>query len=153
MRPIFTLLFLTILFTSCSNYGDKVVYDGTDVYYKDGATKAEADAVGAALQDMEFTDGSTKSVMITKDSIYNFRMVTMNQYHTDESMDINFQAVGYLLSSEAFNGSNLNFQICNETFETMRTIHIEGISKGPNEVEELKDIDEIEGVEMNTNAL
>ena len=149
MKSLIILLLSATILAGCSNYGEKVVYDGTEVYYKDGATKTDADAVGKALQEMEFTDGTAKSVMVTKDSIYNFRMVTQDVYHTDTSVDINFQAVGYLLSNDAFNGESLNFQICDEVFKTKRNLYIEGSPKN-NDTQELeKGVDDFEGVEAN----
>lgn len=120
---------LCIAFVSCSNYGEKVTYEGTEVYYTEGVSKQKADAVGAYLVDMGFADGGAKSVQLTKDSIYNFRMVTQEKYHEDTSMDINFQALGLLLSTEVFNNEAINFVLCNELLETKRNLYIEATAK------------------------
>ncbi len=128
MKHIKRILVLGIatLLMACTSYGEKVTYNGTEVYYTEEITKETADAVGAYLEEMEFADGSSKSVQITKDSIYNFRMVTQEKYHEDTSMDISFQALGFLLSTEVFEGEPINFVICDNTFTTARTLYIEG---------------------------
>ena len=124
----FVLGCLTIMLVACSSYGEKVEYDGTEVYYINGVSKKTADAVGAYLVSSGFANGSSKSVQISKDSIYSFRMVTQEQYQQDTSMDISFQAMGFLLSKEVFDGAPINFVICDATFGEARTLYIEGAS-------------------------
>ncbi|MEZ4874699.1 MAG: hypothetical protein R2793_04445 [Flavobacteriaceae bacterium] len=109
---------------SCSGYGEKLVYDGTEVYYKEGVSEDLARKTGAYLQEMGFTDGTTKSVQLTKDSVHHFRMVVQDQYATDTSMDINFEALAFLLSEEVFDGENIRFELCNNTFKTLREIPV-----------------------------
>ena len=119
-------LLLAISLLACSMYGEKVSYNGTDVYYKEGVSKEIAKKVGAYLEDSGFSDGTTKSVQITKDSIYNFRMVTQEQYHEDTTLDVSLKALGMLLSKEVFEGQPINFVVCDNAFETIRTIPING---------------------------
>lgn len=126
MKKILLLAVLAITFFACSNYGDKVVYDGTEVYYKDPALKGKAEATGEFLQEIQFTDGTTKSIQVTKDSVYNFRMVAIPEKVNDPEMEVSFQALGMLLSNDVFDGEAINFQLCDEVFKTVRTIYIEG---------------------------
>ena len=128
MKNLLVLVFALFLL-SCSNYGDKVVYDGTEIYYKDNVLQEKADQVGAYLEEIEFTDGTPKSVQITKDSVYNFRMVIQKGLENDESMEMSFKALGFLLSKEVFDGAPLNYQLCDNTFTTLKTIPIEGASE------------------------
>ncbi|MCB0457490.1 MAG: hypothetical protein R2776_00465 [Flavobacteriaceae bacterium] len=131
MKYLFSsvVIFSLMLLLSCSGYGDKVTFDGTEVYYKDNVTQEMATKTGEYLQEMGFTDGSAKSVQLTKDSVYNFRMVVQKQFETDTTKDYSFMALGFLLSSEVFNGEALNFQLCDNTFKTVRNIPIEATSK------------------------
>ncbi len=108
------IVFVSLFLFSCSNYGDKVVYDGTEVYYKDNILKEKADQVGDYLEEIEFTDGTPKSVQITKDSVYNFRMVIQEGLENDESMEMSFKALGCLLSKEVFDGAPLNYTLCDK---------------------------------------
>ncbi|MEZ4778871.1 MAG: hypothetical protein R2786_05750 [Flavobacteriaceae bacterium] len=131
MKYLFSsvVVFLLVLLVSCNSYGDKVVYDGTEIYYKEGVSEETAKEIGEYLQEMGFTDGSEKSVQLTKDSVYNFRMVVQKQFETDTTKDYSFMALGFLLSSEVFNGESLNFQLCDNTFKTVRTIPVQGTAK------------------------
>lgn len=126
MKKILTLIALALFIISCEGYGEKVTYDGTEVYYKDPALKSKAETTGAYLEEMGFTDGGSKSVQITKDSIYNFRMVVQEGMAQDSTRDVNFMALGFLLSKDVFDGENIHFDLCDNTFETIRTIPIEG---------------------------
>lgn len=121
-----SVLFSLFILIACSGYGGKVVYDGTEIYYLEEISEDLANNTGAFLEEMKFTDGTTKSIQLSKDSVYNFKMVTQDQFHTDTSMDVNFQALGFLLSKDVFNGEAINFVICDNTFKTKRILAIEG---------------------------
>ena len=120
------LLLITGIIVSCSNYGEKITQDGTEVYYEDPALKEMAEATAGYLKEMGFTDGTPKSVQITKDSMYNFRMVVQEGVEKDENMEVSFMALGFLLSKEIFDGEAINFQLCDNTFATIKSIPIEG---------------------------
>jgi hypothetical protein len=126
MKRILVLI-LVATFFSCSDYGEKITRNGTEVYFEDESIKETAEIAATYLEDMGFTDGTPKSVQITKDSIYNFRMVVQKGAENDKSMDVNFMALGFLLSKEVFDGEDINFQLCDNRFETLRTIPIEGL--------------------------
>lgn len=131
MKYLFSsvVIFSMVLLISCTGYGDKVVYDGTEIYYKEGVSEEIAKKTGEYLQEIEFTDGSVKSIQLTKDSVYNFRMVVQKQFETDTTKDFSFMALGFLLSEEVFEGASLNFQICDNTFKTVRNIPINAAIK------------------------
>ncbi len=121
----FILLFCCVAMVACSGYGEKVTYDGTDVHYTEEALKEKADATGAYLQEIGFTDGFPKSVQITHDSIYHFRMVVQEGIESDKSMEVSFKALGMLLSEKVFEGESIHFDLCNATFDTIKTFPIE----------------------------
>lgn len=128
MKTIFKIaaIFSLVLLFACSGYGEKVSYDGTEIYYTEGVSKEVADKTGAYLEEMGFTDGTPKSVQLAKEENYHFKMVVQQQYAQDTTKDINFKALGFLLSQEVFDGEPLKFHICDNTFETIRTFPIEG---------------------------
>lgn len=129
MKLVLMLLTTLGLFIACSGYGEKVVFDGTEVYYKAPVTQEMANRVGEFLVNSEFTDGTTKSIQLTKEDTYNFRMVTQEQYFEDTSMDISFKALSFLLSKEVFDGAPVTFQVCDELFNTKRTIAAEAFEE------------------------
>ncbi len=115
-------LILPLLLASCTDYGEKVTYNGTDVYYKDGATLEDADKLGAYLEEAEFADGVEKSVMIVKNEggNYVFRMVV--QEGAEEGNDTMFQLMAMGISMGAFDNQPIDVDLCDNTFQTLKTI-------------------------------
>jgi hypothetical protein len=121
------LLFLcsTFLFLSCIGYGEKLTFNGTEVYYKDGIERSEAEALGNYLVESEFADGNTKSVQLVKNEEnghYLFRMVTQEKAQQDETYEILFKALAMQVSSEVFDGKPVDFDVCNNRFESVKYI-------------------------------
>ena len=120
MKRLITII-TVLLFISCSNYGDKLSFDGTDVYYKDGITKEQAQKLGEYLKEEEFTDGSEKSVQLIKDETTGniaFRMVVGED--NEEGNDEIFKMFAKEISKNVFNGKAVDFHICNNSFETIK---------------------------------
>ena len=62
IKKIGILLFVMTLVSSCADFGEKKVFNGTEVYYKDGVTEAQADELGKNLIESGFSNGEVKSV-------------------------------------------------------------------------------------------
>ncbi|MGW8121062.1 hypothetical protein ACV07N_00270 [Roseivirga echinicomitans] len=126
MKKLLTVLFLivavvTFFIFSSSSYGDKLEFNGTDVYYTDLVTEADAQRLGEYLIESEFADGNGKSVQLTKrDSTYLFRMVVVDGVTEDSTKDISFQALAMLISMQVFNDAPVELEACSNTFETLR---------------------------------
>lgn len=113
---------------SCSGYGEKLQYDGTDVYYTEKVSKADAEKLGDFLVKNEFTDGKEKSVQLTKvDSTgnYAFRMVTSKEYQENDSYKLLFKVFAKQISDSVFNGKPVDFHVCDDTFKTLKAIPFE----------------------------
>ncbi len=111
-----------LLLISCSNYGEKLVFDGTDVYYNEGVTKEQAQKLGNYLVESEFTDGTKKSVQMVKDVTtgnLTFKMIASEG--EIEGMDMIFKTFASQLSKDVFNNEPVDFQLCNDTFEAFKT--------------------------------
>lgn len=121
MRQLFFAI-AVLLFTACNNYGEKLNFNGTEVYYKDGVTKEQAKKLGIYLQAEGFTDGNRKSVqLINNENTGNltFRMVTSKGSAYNKQNEIMFENFTRNLTKE-FN-MPVDFQLCDESFETLRT--------------------------------
>tara|TARA_R110001632_G_scaffold125748_1_gene239167 strand:- start:25958 stop:26362 length:405 start_codon:yes stop_codon:yes gene_type:complete len=117
------LLFTISLFISCSSYGDKEDFNGTEVYYKNGTTKEEAKKLGDFLVRSEFADGNPKSVQIVKNEEtgnYVFRMVTNEKAQTNKTYEILFKALAMQVSDSVFKGKPVDFDVCNNVFESVK---------------------------------
>lgn len=126
MKKVLTGLFFIIAVIayfvfSSSSYGEKLEFNGTDVYYTDLVTEAEAQKLGEYLVESEFADGNEKSVQLTKrDSTYLFRMVVIEGATEDSIKDISFKALSMLISMQVFDNAPVELEACNNTFETLR---------------------------------
>lgn len=125
MKKIFTILALVTLFMSCSNYGEKLEFDGTEVYYTKGIEKAEATKLGQYLISSKFADGRKKSVQLTKDeetNRYNFRMVTAEKAAKDSTYNFIFKLMARQISDSVFAGKPVDFHVCDNTFNTLKVL-------------------------------
>ena len=116
-------LFTIALFLSCTGYGKKLTFNGTEVYYKDGIEKSEAENLGNFLVRSEFADGRTKSVQLTKNEEngnYVFRMVTNKDAQEKKQYEILFKVLASQISDSVFSGEPVDFDICTNTFESVK---------------------------------
>lgn len=112
---------ITYFVFSSSSYGEKLEFNGTDVYYTDLVTEVEAQKLGDYLIESEFADGNEKSVQLTKrDSTYLFRMVVIDGVTEDSTKDLSFKALAMLISIQVFDNSPVELEACTNTFETLR---------------------------------
>ncbi|WP_457616361.1 hypothetical protein [Lutibacter sp.] len=131
MKKVIFSILLSVLVISCNDYGEKVTYNGTDVYYKNGVTEAQAHKLGKYLEESEFADGAEKSVQLVIDENTNnltFRMVTIDEAINDSSYDIIFKNFMRELS-ELFDNKPVDIHLCNDSFETVKTYSFSELPK------------------------
>ncbi|WP_298510328.1 hypothetical protein [uncultured Kordia sp.] len=122
------LLFILTLLSSCTNYGEKKIFDGTEIYYKDGVTEAQADKLGKSLMDAEFTNGEVKSVQFVKDGdMYLFKMVIKEQFLEDKSLENIFNIFPKELSG--YMDLPIDLHLCDSQFNTLRVYKLEDAFK------------------------
>lgn len=115
------LVFIVYVVLTLEGYGEKLEFNGTDVYFTELVTEGEAQKLGEYLVEAEFADGGEKSVQLSKrDSIYIFRMVVKEGIVEDSTNDITLTAMTYALSLGVFDGAPVELEACNNTFETLR---------------------------------
>ena len=126
----FLFLFLVTLFTACTGYGEKLEFDGTEVYYLDSVTKEEATQLGEFLVEGEFADDNRKSVQFSRDSHFNnlvFKMVVNPDIVDDPSYEYIFKTFTTELMEEF--GQTVDFHLANSVFETIKVYKGEEQSK------------------------
>jgi len=127
------LLLVSILFliTSCTNdYGEKLLFNGTEVYYKNGVTKEQATQLGEYLVKEEFATGGSKSVqLVINDETKNltFRMVVDEQTANSDSNDYIFNSFSRELTKEF--SQPVDFELCDNTFTTLKIYFNKDVSK------------------------
>ncbi len=112
---------IVFVFLLSDGYGEKLEFNGTDVYYTEKVNIEEAQKLGEYLVETEFADGGSKSVQLSKrDSVYLFRMVVKEGIEKDSTNDVTFLAMTYALSLGVFDGAAVELEACDNTFETLR---------------------------------
>lgn len=112
-------LFLTAFITSCSDYGEKVVHNAGDVYYKEPVTEEEANKLGKYLAENGYFDGIEKSVQLLKEGDYYTVNFVVKEGASSNPENINiFKSFSPILSYDVFDGAIVNVAMCNETFES-----------------------------------
>ncbi len=113
-----------VLLVSC--YGNKVkINDKSEVYYKDGATEAEAKKLGDYLLENEYFDTKDARTvqLLKKDSTYIIKFVTDRKLiESDTSYTANFQLFGFLIQSDVFENKPIKIELADASLETYKTI-------------------------------
>lgn len=98
--------FAALLVTACNSYGDKIkINDKSEVYYKDGASKDDAQRLGNFLLKNSYFDSlSEKSVQLTKnkDTFDVKFVVDKAKVEQQGNSEFLFQILGAAISSEVF---------------------------------------------------
>jgi hypothetical protein len=119
------LLFVSLLISlvSCTDFGDKIPFDESEVYYKVPVTQAEAQKLGDYLVKEKFFDKNPKSVQLLKEGdTYQFRMVAKEGVDKDEAYARIAETFVIQLSYALFEGKMVEFHICDDQFKTLRAI-------------------------------
>jgi len=128
MKKFLIIFLVTSVFVACSGYGTKLEYNGTDVYYTDKVDKKDAEKLGDYLVKSEFADGNVKSVQITKNDDskhFIFRMVATKEASESKKYETIFKLYAQQLSDSVFNKQPVDFDVCDNTFTTLKTITFE----------------------------
>ena len=124
MKKIYLLLSAIALLVSCADYGEKKIFNGTEVYYKDGVTEAQSDKLGESLVTSGFADGAGKSVQFLKDGDhYIFKMVIKEEFLNDKSMQNIFNIFPKELSD--YMDLPVDLHLCDDGFNTLRVHKLE----------------------------
>lgn len=121
------MLSALILLSACTNYGKKANSGNIDVYYKEGATKEEAqktaDLFLMALQSANPDDKSTKSFQLTKpgDTVL-LKMVVGDKKRMEAMGDVPFYAMAGLISDSVYNGKPVNISLTDNKFKPFKTL-------------------------------
>lgn len=123
MRIIGVVFFVSIILTSCDNYGKEKTFKGVQLFYTSTITEAEANLLGAYLIESEFADGSEKTVQMNKSgNTYEFRMVVKKGIEQDQEYVELGKLMGAELSAAVFNGEQVDVHFCDENLKTLRVL-------------------------------
>lgn len=130
MKKIISIVTLLLLFTACQSYGEKEIFKGTEVYYKEGITEEQVERLGESLIESGFANGDRKSVQFSKDpnsDKYIFKMVIDKKKIDDASLSDIFNIFPRELSD--LMDLPIDLHLCNNTFKTLRVHKLEDAQK------------------------
>lgn len=106
-------------------YGSAVKFGADEeVYYKAGATKQEAEAVGKSLQQQEFFDGkgAASVQVVRRDPGFAVRFVVKDGVANDAATVDVFAGMGYRLSQDALGAKPVTVELCDDEFHTVKSV-------------------------------
>lgn len=128
IKKIGILLFVMTLVSSCTDYGKKKIFNGTEVYYKDGVTEEQADELGKNLVESGFSNGEVKSVQFVKDGdIYVFKMIVKEEFEENKSLENIFNIFPKELSD--YMNLPIDLHVCDNQFNTLRVYRLKDAFK------------------------
>lgn len=124
VKTIFGILLISSLFfNSCTNYGKEKEFNGVQLFYTSSITESEVNSLGNYLIESEFADGEYKTVQINKSgNTYEFRMVVKKGIEQDQEYCNLGKLMAAEISSEVFNGKQVDLHFCDENLETLRVL-------------------------------
>lgn len=130
MTKIFTLslLFVGALFvSSCADYGEKVEQGENEVFYKDGATKEQAQKVlDILIESGAFNPDVESSAQVLKeDDRYIVNIIVREELRESEEVHDFLETIGQQMVYDVFEGDPLTVNITDEKFEVLKEIKID----------------------------
>jgi hypothetical protein len=117
--------------TTEGSWGNKLIFNGGDLYYTSSVKETEARKLGEYLTQGGFFDGSPISVQIQKSrDIWEFRMVVKQGYEKDEKVAEDMKGVAAELSKNVFEGALVDIHLCDPYFKTLRVVNFPRSQKG-----------------------
>lgn len=119
-----------------SNYGSKVTEGNIEVFYKDGATKQQAQTLASHLSRVWGAAPDKRSVQLVKNGdTPRFRMVVKPEFQNDANFLAQLGIFGAQLSRDVFAGVPIELEACDDHLKTVKAVPIppafrHGILKG-----------------------
>jgi len=111
--------------------GERLTFNGGEVYYKEPVTEQQARGFGELLVQDGYFDGRAKTVLLGKrGGRYQLRMVIVKGFEHD-SMLVQFaRKLGAELSEKILNGEPVDVHLCDEYLDELRVIRDTGHNDG-----------------------
>lgn len=123
-----SLLFVgTLLMSGCTDYGEKVEQGENEVFYKDGATKEQAQKVlDILIESGAFNPDVESSAQVLKsDGGYVVNIIVREELRESEEVRDFLETIGQQMVYDVFEGNPLTVNITDEKFEVLKEIKID----------------------------
>ena len=108
---------------ACNSYGEKLEFNGGDVYYTKNSNEADAKKLGEYLVKEGFFDGKPKTVQLDKSgSTYQVRLVIQKEKQNDQATADNLKEFAGQISKDVFGNAATEVHICDEELKTIKVV-------------------------------
>jgi preprotein translocase subunit SecF len=120
---VMVLAILLAFGLACNQYGEKLEFNGGELYHTENVTEAEAKKLGEYLVKEQFFDGKEKTVQLDKQGgTYQFKMVVIEDKRNDDSTLELFKTFASQISADVFDNAPTELHVCNEKLETLKVV-------------------------------
>jgi hypothetical protein len=119
----FALAFVVGMIFAPMTLGQKMMFNGGELYYTSSVSEPEARKLGEYLVKNRFFDGSPKSVQITRsDGTIQFRMIVIKGMQTNPQFVQTATQFSKELSRDVFGGELVEVHLCDEYLKTLKVV-------------------------------
>jgi hypothetical protein len=106
--------------------GEKVSFGELDVHYKDGASKEEAEKLGAFLEEIGYGSVRPSSVLLSRpNDAYVVSFVVIEDAWNDDQARQGFAEIGPIISGAVFDGAAIEVRMLDDRLNHKRTVAVE----------------------------
>jgi hypothetical protein len=119
----FALAFVVEMISAPMTLGQKMMFNGGELYYTSSFSEPEARKLGEYLVKIRFFDGSLKSVQITRSNgTIQFRMVVIKGMQTNPQFVQTATQFSKELSRDVYGGELVEVHLCDEYLKTLKVV-------------------------------
>lgn len=106
-----------------TSYGDKVVVNKGEIFYRKPVTKGEAEMLAQMLKKWAYFDGTPKSLqMIRKGALTQLRFVIKKGVEKNPKMIAGYKKIGSMIKAALFSDGKVEVHLCDEAFTTIKVL-------------------------------
>ena len=124
---LLTGMILLLLICSCKNYGKKIMYGKSELYYTTNVTEEQAKKLGDFLQENKAfpTDRRATFQLDKAKDTFLVRMVVLKDYIDNADYNKTAQYTIYRLRKDVFNSDAAVLEFCDDQLKTVKVIRPE----------------------------
>ncbi|MBK9457454.1 MAG: hypothetical protein IPO24_18640 [Bacteroidetes bacterium] len=122
MKNILLISALTILFSACSNLGERIDFEGDEVYYKAPITEVQAKQVGQFLKDYQYFTGNGFTVQVVKGENMTVNFATVDGIENDEEVIVGYYFLLVDMSNAVLDGNPIDIALCDDKLQVKKLL-------------------------------
>lgn len=117
------ILFAVMIITACNDFGEKLTYNGGNLHYKSPVTVEEATLLGEYLEEIDFFDGTPKTLQLNKNGdVWILKVVIQKGMEEDEEYIDLIRQFSRELSYNVFDKHEVEIHLCDKRMQTLKVV-------------------------------